>query len=376
MGNLTKSMAILLAARLLIFSACKKDKFDTPRDAEYYDVELTFVENLGKRIFFDKNLSSPVGQSCASCHSIEVAFSDPNHLAFSQGAISTQIGTRNTPAIGYLKYAPALYYNTVDSTYMGGLFWDGSANSLEEQMMKPLLNPIEMNNASKTEVVNKLKHAEYSRMFRDYYGANVFDDTNKVIQITAAAIAAFERSAQVSPFTSKYDYYLKGQVLLSEQEMRGLTLFNDTIKAKCINCHPSTFDNAYELPLFTDFSYDNIGVPHNPSSPSAAPDNGLGAFLNDRSNDGKFKVPTLRNVALTAPYMHNGFFKTLEDVVIFYSDRDSAGLFPPPEVSDNVNRDELGQLNLTKQDVEDIVAFLKTLTDGYKKEFPERAGLK
>ncbi len=360
-----KCLSLIIIAAFLFLSSCKKEKIEAPPNGEHDYSELSEMEKLGKKIFFDKNLSSPAGQSCSSCHSISDGFTDPNHTAFSSGAITSLVGTRSAPSIAYLKFAPALYYNTVDSTYMGGFFWDGRVNSLEAQAIKPMLNPIEMNNSNITQIINKFKNAEYSNLFKEVFGNSVFNDTTTAIQAAASAIAAYERSKQVNPFSSKYDYYLKGRAVLSEQEIRGLNLFNSE-KAKCINCHPSTTDNDYGLALFTDFSYDNIGVPHNPNSPSSNPDYGLGTFLNDTSNNGRFKVPSLRNVALTAPYFHNGYFNTLEEVVRFYSDRDSTGLFPAPEVLQHVNHDELGKLNLTDDDVADIVAFLNTLTDGHK----------
>ncbi len=364
MRSVNKYAFLVTLIAFTILLSCKKEKIEVPPNEEHDYSGLSDIEKLGKKIFFDKGLSSPAGQSCASCHALGDGFTDPSHLPFSKGAISSLIGDRNAPSIAYMKYAPSLYFDNVDSTYVGGLFWDGRVNSLEAQAIKPMLNPIEMNNPNIATIVNKIKNAEYSDLFRSVFGNNVFNDTTTAINSLASAIAAYEKSDQVNPFTSKYDYYLKGKAVLSAQELRGLKLFNDTAKAKCANCHPSTNDNSFGLALFTDFTYDNIGVPHNPSSPNALPDLGLGKFLNDTANNGRFKVPTLRNVALTAPYFHNGYFKTLEDVVRFYSDRDSVGMFDPPEVLQHVNRDELGKLNLSEQDVQDIVAFLKTLSDG------------
>ncbi len=369
--NLFKNNFLLTTILCLaFFVSCKKETIEPPKketyDAEHDYTGLSEMEKLGKKIFFDKSLSSPAGQSCSSCHNITSGFADPGH-PFSKGAIASLMGNRNAPSVAYMKYSPSLYYNTVDSTYMGGFFWDGRVNTLEAQAIKPMLNPIEMNNANITQIVNKLKVTEYCATFTNIYGAGVFDDTLVAIQFAASAIAAYERSFQVNSFTSKYDAYLNGEANLTAQELSGLNLFNDTAKAKCANCHSSTKDNIYGLALFTDFSYDNIGVPHNPSSPSAGPDRGLGAFLANPSLYGQFKVPTLRNVALTAPYFHNGYFNTLEEVIRFYSDRDSVGLFPPPDVPQNVNKDELGKLNLSEQNVQDIAAFLRTLTDGYKK---------
>lgn len=359
-----KGRVLLLVVTVLLLS-CKKEQIEMPPDTEHDYRGLSAMEKLGKKIFFDKDLSSPGGQSCASCHHFTAGFSDPSHQPFSKGALgSTYLGNRNAPGITYLKFAPPLYYNATDQTYVGGFFWDGRVNSLETQALKPLLNPIEMNNKSVTEIIGKLRRAEYASMFYDIYGPSVFDDSTVAIQFAASAISAYERSAQVSAFTSKFDYYLKGEALLSAQELRGLRLFNDTAKGNCAACHPSTADNGPAL--FTDFSYDNLGVPHHPASPQTAPDLGLGGFLNDTANSGRFKVPSLRNVAVTAPYFHNGYFNTLEDVIRFYSDRDLPGKYPLPEVMQHVNHEELGDLDLSEQDVADIAAFLRTLTDGYK----------
>ncbi len=168
-------------------------------------------------------------------------------------------------------------------------------------------------------------------------------------------------------FSSKYDYYLKGKASLTAREKSGLALFNG--KGNCSACHPSVSADGKTPPLFTDFTYDNLGVPRNMEypfylmNPSPYPDKGLGAIVNDPAQNGKFKVMTLRNIALTAPYSHNGYFKTLKEIVHFYNTRDIPGMWPPPDVSENVNMTELGNLGLTAQEEDDIVAFLQTLTD-------------
>ncbi len=184
-------------------------------------------------------------------------------------------------------------------------------------------------------------------------------------------------SAELNQFSSKYDLFLQGKVKLTEQEMRGLALFESEKKGHCAECHPSQPGPEQELPLFTDFTYDNLGVPRNPANPyhylpkllnpdgTQFVDLGLGGIVKKSEENGKFRVPTLRNVAVTAPYMHNGIFKTLRQVVVFYNTRD-VGPWPEPEVPQNVNREELGNLRLTEQEVDDIVTFLHTLTDGYE----------
>jgi len=194
----------------------------------------------------------------------------------------------------------------------------------------------------------------------------------------AQSIAAYERSEEVNPFTSKFDYYLQGQVELTAQEALGLSLFNAEDKGNCAACHPSSGDK----PLFTDFTYDNLGVPKNPENPFYSqpkkinPDGedwvdlGLGGFLGNSDQNGKQKVPTLRNVdkrpeeGFVKAYAHNGFFKSLEEIVHFYNTRDVEA-WPDPEVEVHVNTDELGDLGLTAEEEAAIVAFLRTLSDGY-----------
>ena len=174
----------------------------------------------------------------------------------------------------------------------------------------------------------------------------------------ADAIEAYENTSEVNPFSSKYDYWLRGETELSEQELRGLKLFEAEDKGNCAACHPNRISEDGSLPLFTDFTYDNLGVPRNPENPfySLPPelnpdgfafvDLGLGKTVNDPAQNGKFRVPTLRNVEVTPPYMHNGVFKTLFNVVAFYNTRDVAE-WPEPEVAENVNMEELGDLGLT-----------------------------
>ena len=361
-------LMVAVFSSTIILSSCNKDR-------NLITVEYIDKIKLGKLIFNDKNLSNPVGQSCSSCHSSSTGFSDINHSVVSEGAVSGLFGNRNAPNIAYSMFAPPLHYNNVDSTYVGGFFLDGRVNTLEEQSQKPFLNPLEMNNSSVQMLVNKIKEAGYYPLYTQVYGAA--DDINTTFKNIADAIAAFEKSPDLNPFTSKYDYYLKGQVTLTAQELRGLQLFNDTAKGKCANCHISDPDPLSGKVLFTDFTYDNIGVPKNPANPfytipanfnpsgSNAIDYGLGGFLNDPDNYGRFKVPTLRNAAIAAPYFHNGFYNTLEEVVHFYNKRDVEA-FPVAEMPATVNHDELGNLHLTAQEEKDIVAFIKTLTDGYK----------
>ncbi len=356
--------SVIIALCFII--SCRKDK-------NLIIVTPTDKIQLGKKLFFDKGLSNPIGQSCSSCHSPETGFSDLNHNIVSPGAVDGLFGNRNAPNISYAMFSPSLYYDNVDSTYVGGYFLDGRTNSLEEQATKPFFNKLEMNIDNVAMLILKLKSAPYFSLYKEVYG-EVTDD-EKALKNIADALASYERSAEVNPFSSKFDYYLKGQASLTAQEIRGMKIFTDTAKGKCANCHIIEPDEETGNVLFTDFTYDNIGLPKNNNNPyytipsiynplgTSYVDNGLGAILNISSFNGQFKVPSLRNVAISAPYFHNGVFNTLEETVHFYNKRDS--LYTTPEVSANVNKLELGKLKLSSQEEKDLVAFLKTLTDGF-----------
>jgi cytochrome c peroxidase len=352
---------------------------------------------LGQALFFDPSLSSPPGQSCATCHDDAAAFTDPDRtLPVSKGVIPGRVGNRNAPTAMYAAFSPRFHYDESEGLYVGGQFLDGRAATLEEQAKGPFLNPLEMANGDSRTVVENVRQAAYRDRFEAVFGPGALDDTEAAYHRIASAIAAFERSRRFSPFTSKYDAWLLGKAQLTEQEMRGLRLFEAEDKGNCAACHPSQPGPKGEPPLFTDFTYDNLGVPRNPENPFYSlpadlnpagrkwVDRGLGAVVNKASEDGKFKVPTLRNIELTAPYMHNGYFRTLRGTVVFYNDRDRKtrcdsdwvsegealrkGCWPEPEVAANVNDEELGDLGLTDAEIDDIVAFMRTLNDGWMPE--------
>ncbi|MDR1729543.1 MAG: cytochrome B6 [Prevotellaceae bacterium] len=328
-------------------------------------------EELGRLIFFDTNLSSPTGQSCASCHAPETAFSDENHASTSPGAVQGLFGSRNSPSVTYALYIPQLSYDNENETYVGGQFWDGRSNTLAMQAEGPFLNPIEMGNPDTATIVAKLRNAEYYDRFVIIYGRN--NTVGQDFHYMADAIAAFESTSIFKRFNSKYDEYLSGKATLTADEQKGLELFQN--KGKCANCHPLTDDPVAGEPLFTDHTYDNLGVPKNPNNryytipaaynPEGADfvDLGLGVTVGDAAQNGKFRVQSLRNIAKTAPYGHNGYFATLKDIVHFYNVRDVDPGFPPSEYPETVNHDELGNLGLTAIEEDAIVAFLQTLTD-------------
>lgn len=390
-------------------------------------VALSSLEALGKNLFFDTNLSTPKGQSCATCHAPETGFTGPRsdiNAAGSvfPGAIATRFGNRKPPSAAYATQSPLFHFDTTDGLFLGGNFWDGRAtgeilgNPAADQALGPFLNPVEMNMASAQALCDTVAAASYAALFNDAFPdvAKPIDCTNDVTGTyhrIGLAIAAFEASREVNAFTSKYDYYLRGKVQLTAQESAGLALFQNPLKGNCSACHPSALGPNGELPLFTDFSFDNLGVPKNPANPfytmdtvlvngtpvnplgAAWIDKGLGGFLENHTlpsyqalaavNMGKQKVPTLRNIdkrpnqTFVKAYAHNGYFKSIKEIVHFYNTRDLLPLcagaavpgvdcWPAPEVATNVNVNELGNLGLSATEEDELVAFLKTLTDGYQ----------
>lgn len=350
--------------------------------------ELTPLEQLGKLLFFDENLSTPPGQSCAACHAPETGFTGPDAeinatLAVYPGVVHTRFGNRKPPTAAYGGDSPVLYFDADEEVWVGGMFWDGRATGwtlgdpLAEQAQGPFLNPLEQNTPNAKKVCEKVAQSDYADLFEEVWGSGSLDFKNDVAGTydrIARSIAAYERSSEVNPFSSKYDAVGMGEATFTVEESMGLELFEG--KAKCAACHPA--------PLFTDFTYDNLGVPKNPLNPFYGMprkwnpagadwiDLGLGGFLDDEDQWGKQKVPTLRNVdkrpdvGFVKAYGHNGYFKSLEEIVHFYNTRDvEVEDWPAPEVPVNVNADELGNLGLTAEEEAAIVAFLKTLSDGY-----------
>lgn len=366
------------------------------------DAPLIPKEELGKRIFFDTNLSTPPGMSCATCHAPEVGFTGPDSAindttAVYPGVIHTRFGNRKPPTAAYGGESPVLYYDEDEGVWIGGMFWDGRATGLilgdplAEQAQGPFLNPLEQNMPGAKQVCLAMRRSGYVDLFEDVWGPGSLDCVKDVVgtyERIARSISDYEQSEEVNPFSSKYDAYLAGEAELTPQEAEGLTLFEG--KAMCSACHISQPGLDGEPPLFTDFTYDNLGIPKNPDNPFygmprkwnpdgyAWIDLGLGGFLQSAGYGpevyepemGKVKVPTLRNVDLrpydgfVKAYGHNGFFKSLEEIVNFYNTRDVAD-WPDPEFPYNVNVDELGDLGLTAEEEAAIVAFMKTLSDGY-----------
>lgn len=330
---------------------------------------------LGRQLFFDKALSQPDGQSCTVCHAPKTSFSDPNHATVSEGMVDGAFVPRNSQSLAYVSFIPPLQKDA-NGQYFGGLFWDGRSNSLQEQAAGPLFNPAEMNNTDTLALLDEIRQAPYYYMYKDIYGKT--RSSAEMFRNIAESIALFESSEVFNEFSSKYDRYLQGKAKLSEEEELGLSLFQG--KANCVRCHSMETDRTKGAILFTDFSYHNLGVPKNPENPFYSTfvhlnpkgkdytDLGLGAVVNDPSQNGKFRVPGLRNVQYTGPYFHNGYFKTLKEVVHFKNVRDSGGNYPDPEVKSNVDRQRTGNMNLSDEEENAIVAFLLTLSDGWEAE--------
>lgn len=336
---------------------------------------LTPEQDLGKLLYFDRYLSLNHDQSCASCHDQGAGFSDPLNLRLpelypvSVGSNTTLVGGRNAPPSGYALYSPPFFLDPATGLWTGGQFWDGRAATLADQAKGPFLNPVEMGMPSKAAVLAALiqpenQHApQYQKLFGRVYKIdlqrlNLADPlaVDTAYNQLATAIGEFEKSEDFHPFSSKYDYVKAKRAVFTPAEAAGEVLFNG--RGNCNLCHLP--------PLFTDFTYDNLGIPQNMNSltKNNPVDLGLGAIVNDPQQNGKFKVSSLRNIALTAPYGHNGYFASLTAIVSYYNNRDVAS-WPAPEVTDNLNITELGNLGLTADEEADLVAFLLTLTDGY-----------
>lgn len=367
-------MATLLGVASLLFPIPGATSNRTRRERV---ASSRLKETVGKALFFDRSLSEPAGQSCASCHDPAHHFANSTSSPIAEGAIKGRFGNRKPPSLLYASFSPKFHFDRSKRDYVGGYFWDGRASNLKEQAKGPLLNPAEMNNTSRRQVVQKVASGPTANAFRETYGSDIFDHPDKAFDDIADAISAYEMTQEFHPFSSKYDAYLQGRVKLSKAELHGLRVFNSEKLGNCAACHPSKPGPLGEPPLFTDFSYDNIGLPINrknpflrqprtinPDGPNFV-DEGLSKTTARKCDRGRFKVPTLRNIVVTSPYFHNASIRTLREAILFYSVRDS-GRFGKPEIPDTMNHKELGNLYLTQKQVEDLEAFLKTLTDGYK----------
>lgn len=346
----------------------------------------TALRDLGEALFFDENLSLDRSQSCASCHDPEYGFTDPRHTAdgaFSLGDDGVSLGDRNAPSAAYAAFVPS-FHQTKDGVWVGGMFWDGRASGLEEQAGGPPLNPIEMGMPDKQSVVQRLQeNPEYVDAFQSLFGADILDQPDDAFDRMTQAIASFERSDVFAPFDSKYDRFLRGEAELSRQEELGRLLFFSQQFTNCNLCHQLKRSPIDPTETFSNYEHHNIGVPENLAGRSqngVAPgtvDEGLfnNPLVTGLAQQGKFKTPTLRNVAVTGPYMHNGVFQDLRTVVVFYNRYNSLAEarqinpetgqpFGSPDVPHSLSVKELTHgPALDDQRIDALVAFLTTLTD-------------
>lgn len=297
------------------------------------DNELTLegVE-LGRQLFYDPILSLDYTVSCASCHNPSFSFTDDGRQ-FSKG-VNDAIGNRNAMAL-------------IDLAFSNRFFWDGSTFSLEEQALAPVPNPHEMNLDWEEAVCRLMNNANYRQQFYTTFGKK-----NITKEMVAKSLAQFERTL-ISSGLSKYDLHNTSGtgVSFTDAEERGFEIFN-TEKADCFHCH------TVETHLFTDFDFHNNGLDA-VNKVEDFEDKGLGKHTGNPLDHGKFKTPTLRNIALTAPYMHDGRFQTLEEVVDHYSD----GIKNSPTLDNIIHTKFQEGLQLTPSEKADLIAFLHTLTD-------------
>lgn len=371
-------LSIVMAAAAVVVGVAGPagaDALDTP-------------EGLGKALYFDTDLSKTRSQSCASCHNPDVGFVDPIETragrAASLGADGVSIGDRNAPTAAYARFSPP-FGRDGEGRWRGGQFHDGRAATLEDQAGGPPLNPGEMGMPSKAAVVERLREKpSYVAAFARLYGEATLVDAEAGYAAMTRAIAAFERTDAFAPFDSRYDRYLRGEEKLTDQEELGRVLFFSSQFTNCSSCHRLKGEGGAEGETFSDYSFHNIGVPENTAlravngSRKGAVDHGLRAnpaAAADPTADGRFKVPSLRNVAVTGPYMHNGVFRDLRTVILFYNkynsksaaraiDPETGRTWGRPEIAANLSVKELESgPALDDRRVDALVAFLKTLTD-------------
>lgn len=342
------------------------------------------LEAWGEALFSDTNLSKNRTEACATCHDPAAGFSDPRETAVgravSLGDDGASLGDRNAPTASYARFSPP-FGRTADGKWQGGQFHDGRAATLADQAKGPPLNPIEMGMPDVAAVAARLR--ENPRYVATLAALRPGADDAAAFDAMAEAIAAYEASDTFAPFDLKYDRFLRGEAKLTDQEELGRLLFFSNQFTNCNLCHQLRGTPGAEEETFSNYQFHNIGVPANRAvraANGAAPDRvdrGLleNPAVSDPAEAGKIKVPTLRNVAVTGPYMHNGVFADLRTVILFYNsyntrrperhiNPETGAPFDPPEVAQNLSRTELETgPALDDQRIDALVAFLKTLTD-------------
>lgn len=360
---------------------------------------LSAAASLGEKIFKDVSLSASGKMSCATCHDPQHAHAQSNELSVQLGGANLDVqGFRAVPSLRYLNLTPAFFF-AADGTPTGGFTHDGRAQSLAQQAERPFLAPHEMANLDQADVVQKLQRASYANEFKAVFGDTIFSQPANAFARLQLALQQYQKEdTDFHPYDSKYDQFLAGRVSLDPAELRGLALFNNPNKGNCAACHSSAKGADGAAPLFTDFTYDNLGVPRNFAIAATLDANyfDLGLCGPDRTDlsarsdlCGAFKVPTLRNVATRKVFFHNGRFHSLREAVSFYvrRDTDPQEWYPlgadgsvqkfndlPLAYLKNVNTTEVPynrqrgmSAALSPAEVEDVISFLGTLNDGYQK---------
>jgi cytochrome c peroxidase len=401
---------------------------------------LSAMAQLGRLIFFDASLSSSGRLACASCHSPQHAYGPPGSMpAIAGGPSLSRQGVRAVPSLMYLERQPnfsigpddeenetvtlgqlaalgrdatrvrktALETRTSAANLVppslvpqGGLFWDGRADTLQQQALFPVLSPLEMDGGSVAAITAKLRQAPYATRFAQLFGIAVFDTPRLAVAEAMFAVGRYEiEDPSFHPYTSKFDYWLEGRAHLSAAELRGYLSFNDPGKANCGGCHLDHPGADGLPPLFTDHQFEGLGAPRNPAlavnRDPAYYDLGIcGPYRTDISNEtqycGLFSTATLRNTATRQAFFHNGVFHSLQQVLDFYNFRDTEPqkIYPrtadgaiakfddiPAQYRPNIDvtdppfdRNPGEAPAMSPQDERDIIAFLQTLTDGYRPE--------
>ena len=367
---------------ILLFAPLMQSNYALADQAK--EKELNY-QGLGEVLFFDKSLSFNKTQSCSTCHNPGTTFVDQRknsaNQMVSEGDNPHLHGNRNANTALYAMFSPDFHFDEKIQDYVGGQFWDGRAKDLAEQAGGPPVNPVEMGMPDKKSIVERLKaNSIYYKAITAIYGESIWADTDKIYAIMEKAIAEFEKHELFAQFSSKYDRTLKGEAELTALEAEGKALFFDKTRTNCSNCHQSSEANSAKE-TFTNYRYYNIGVPSNQAliklNKLAADyvDNGLldnPMVKGDEKQKGKFKVPTLRNIGVTAPYMHNGFFRDLKTVLLFKDsfnnpnrkiNPETGKAWDKAEYAQTINPDVLKAKPLTDEEINALEAFLKTLTD-------------
>ncbi len=408
------SLAALLSGILLMFClvGCtpKPTKPQTASAVKPAIHELSPAASLGQLIFFDPTLSGSGRIACSSCHDPEHAYGPPNALAVQLGGQNLdRQGVRAVPSLRYTLLHVPLWHQERASSRMerfeelarsdnpptGGLGWDGRFNTPAAQAAFPLLNSDEMANVDAKHVAVAIRKAPYAAEFRRVFGEHVLDDPQETLAAVGTAVERFQfEDPSFYPFNSRFDQWLDGRVKLTEAEQRGLGLFNDPARGNCASCHLSQRGADGSHPIFTDFQFEALGVPRNmelkANSKEGYYDMGLcGPVRSDQKGErgfcGMFRTPTLRNVATRGAFFHNGRFHSLREALEFYVERDTnpekwygknadgrAEKFDDLPVALRGNVDVVDE-PLTRhpgeapawngRDIDDVVAFLMTLTD-------------